>query len=241
MAGHSKWNNIKRVKAAEDSKRNKIFTKLSKDIVSAVKVGGSPDPKINTGLKSAIDRAKSFNLPSDKIDKAIKKASGVRESGEVIVTKVYEAQFEDGIEAVIIFETDNPNRSFNEVRMAVNKLEGKLLKEGSLKWKFNEFYRVKISGIEKDRVDGLYGLDGVDSIEYKEEAQEVEMLILKEFGYNIANLYTEFKDVIVDSIYISSNGILVPEDFIEVAEEILEDAVDFDSIFFNRAYESFRD
>ncbi len=241
MAGHSKWNNIKRVKAAEDSKRNKIFTKLSKDIVSAVKVGGSPDPKINTGLKSAIDRAKSFNLPSDKIEKAINKASGVRESGEIIVTKIYEAQFEDGIEAMIIFETDNPNRSFNEVRMAVNKLEGKLLKEGSLKWKFKEFYRVKIFAITKDKVDSLYQLEGAENIEYKEDAEEVELLIAREFGYNIANLYIEFKDVIVDSIFIPSTGIIVPQDFISIAEEVLEDVADFESIFFNQSYESFRD
>jgi len=241
MAGHSKWNNIKRVKAAEDSKRNKIFTKLSKDIVSAVKVGGSPDPKINTGLKSAIDRAKSFNLPSDKIEKAINKASGVRESGEIIVTKIYEAQFEDGIEAMIIFETDNPNRSFNEVRIAVNKLEGKLLKEGSLKWKFKEFYRVKIFAITKDKVDSLYQLEGAENIEYKEDAEEVELLIAREFGYNIANLYIEFKDVIVDSIFIPSTGIIVPQDFISIAEEVLEDVADFESIFFNQSYESFRD
>ncbi len=241
MAGHSKWNNIKRVKAAEDSKRNKIFTKLSKDIVNAVKVGGSPDPKINTGLKAAMDRAKSYNLPSDKIEKAINKASGIRDSGEIIVTKVYEAQFDNGVEAIIIFETDNPNRSFNEVRMAVTNIGGKLLNEGSLKWKFKEFYKVRISDVTQDQSDSLVLMEGIDNIEYDLAARESELLIIKEFGYNIANLYRNFKDVIVDSIFIPDNGVEVSQEFIEEVEETFEELPDFDSIYFNQKYESFRD
>jgi YebC/PmpR family DNA-binding regulatory protein len=240
MAGHSKWNNIKRVKTAEDSKRNKIFTKLSKDIVNSIRVMGVSDPKFNSALRSAIDRAKSYNLPMDKIEKSIKKASGQKDSLNKYVTKIYEVQFSSGLEALVIFETDNPNRSLNEVRIAVNKLEGKILNAGSIKWKFTEYYKVVIEDVHEADLDYFYETDGIQNIEFDKDGSKVELLISKESGKNIANLYDKFPSVSVEELYISSNPIDVNEEEIETIMVVFEEVEDFDSIFFNNKYESFR-
>lgn len=241
MAGHSKWNNIKRVKTAEDSKRNKIFTKLSKDIVNSIRVIGNSDPKFNSGLRSAIDRAKSYNLPMDKIQKSIKKASGEKDLANKYVTKVYEVQFEGGIEALVVFETDNPNRSFNEVRIAVNKLNAKLLNAGSIKWKFTNYYKVNIKNTNEDSIDFLYEIEGVQNIEIDNGRSEIELLIEKDCGKNIAKLYERFANVSVEELYVSSSPIEVNEEEIQSIVVVFDEVEDFDSIFFNNKYESFRD
>jgi YebC/PmpR family DNA-binding regulatory protein len=240
MAGHSKWNNIKRVKTAEDSKRNKIFTKLSKDIVNSIKVVGSSDPKFNSALRSAIDRAKSYNLPMDKIEKAVRKASGQKDSLNNYVTKTYEVQFKNGLEALVNFETDNPNRSFNEVRMAVAKLGAKILDAGSIRWKFKDYYRVRIEGIKESELEEFYGLDGVESIDYNHDFQLGELLLVKEYGVNIAKLYDKFNTVSVEEISISNSTIDYNEEEISTTMLVFEEVDDFDSIFFNHKYESFR-
>lgn len=241
MAGHSKWNNIKRVKASEDSKRNKVFTKLSRDIFNAVALGGGNDPKTNTGLKSAIDRAKSYNLPMDKIQTAIKKASGERDSSNSYVTNVYEVRFESGLECLVFFETTNVNRTFNNIRIAVNKLEGKLLSPASIKWKFQEFYKVRISLPEVYNIDEFYSLEGLENIEISKDLQEAELLLLKKSTLNIAKLYDKFQDVKVESIYLSDSPIEVSDEEMNAVMVVFEELEDFEAVFFNEKYESFRD
>jgi YebC/PmpR family DNA-binding regulatory protein len=240
MAGHSKYNNIKRVKTAEDSKRNKIFTKLSKDIINSIRVMGVSDPKFNSALRSAIDRAKSYNLPMDKIEKSIRKASGQKDSSNKYVTKIYEVQFDGGLEALVLFETDNPNRSFNEIRIAMNKLNAKILNAGSIKWKFREYYKVLVESVNEPDLDFFYELEGTESVEFDSQESRAELLVGKEYGRNIANLYERFKSVSVEELYTSNNTIEVNEEEIESIMVVLDEVEDFDSIFFNIKYESFR-
>ena len=105
MAGHSKWNNIKRRKEAVDAQRGKIFTKLGREIAIAVKHGG-PDPDSNSSLKDAIARAKASNMPNDSIQRSISKAAG-GDGGDDFAEIVYEGYGPGGIAVMVRTLTDN--------------------------------------------------------------------------------------------------------------------------------------
>ncbi len=132
MSGHNKWANIKHKKAAQDAKRSKLFSRLSKEIQIAVKEGG-PDPSANPRLRSAIQNAKAANMPKANIEKAIYK-------GQHDPTSLEEVTFEGyGPSGVAIFVeclTDNNNRTVSNVRAIFNKYNGSLGKKGSLNFVF---------------------------------------------------------------------------------------------------------
>jgi YebC/PmpR family DNA-binding regulatory protein len=135
MAGHSKWANIKRRKEAQDAKRSKIFTRAVKEISAAVKEGGA-DPEANSRLRTAIQNAKGVNLPKDKIEKAIKKAS-TDDSGQ-LEKVTFEGYSSDGVAIFVECLTDNNNRSVSSVRSIFNKFGGSLGKNGSIQFMFNQ-------------------------------------------------------------------------------------------------------
>ncbi|MDI9490171.1 MAG: YebC/PmpR family DNA-binding transcriptional regulator [Clostridiaceae bacterium] len=134
MAGHSKWNNIKRRKEAADQKRGKIFTKLGREIQVAVREGG-PDPEENFALQSAIARARSYNMPNDNIKRSIDNASGAG-GGEEFVQVTYEGYGAGGVAVMVRTLTDNRNRTAGEVRHVFEKYGGNLGKDGSVAYQF---------------------------------------------------------------------------------------------------------
>lgn len=136
MSGHSKWSTIKRKKAAIDSKRGKIFTKLIKEITVAAKTGGG-DPDGNPRLRLAIDNAKSANMPLDNIERAIKKATGELE-GAVYSELTYEGYGPGGVAMIVESLTDNKNRTVAEVRHIFSKNGGSLGESGSVAWMFDK-------------------------------------------------------------------------------------------------------
>ena len=124
MAGHSKWANIRHRKGAQDKKRAKIFTKLIKEITIASRLGGG-DISSNPRLRKAVSNAKSSNLPSDKIERAIKKGTG--ELGGVIYEEIiYEGYGPGGVAILINIITDNKNRIVAEIRHLLSKFDGNL-------------------------------------------------------------------------------------------------------------------
>jgi len=134
MSGHSKWANIKYKKEAADKKRGQLFSKLARQISIAAKEGGG-DPEKNNTLRMIIDRARSFNMPKENIERAIKRGTGEIE-GVKYERATYEA-FGPGNTAIIIeVVTDNKNRTLSEVKQALNKNGGKIAQEGSLRWMF---------------------------------------------------------------------------------------------------------
>ena len=135
MSGHSKWSNIQGRKNAQDAKRGKIFQKLSREIYMAAKSGGG-DPAMNPGLRLAIDKAKSANMPNDNIDRAIKKAdsSGAGEHYDEIV---YEGYGPGGSAVLVYALTDNRNRTGTNVRMAFTRNGGSLGETGSVSYMFD--------------------------------------------------------------------------------------------------------
>ena len=125
MAGHSKWANIKHKKAANDAKKGKVFTKHAKLIQIAVKEGGgSGDPTQNAALRLAIDNAKKDNTPNNNIERAIKKGTGEDKDAAQLFEVVYEAMAPGGTAVMITALTDNKNRTFPNVRTAVEKKGG---------------------------------------------------------------------------------------------------------------------
>ncbi len=135
MSGHSKWSTIKRKKGANDARRGKIFTKLIKEIIIAVKEGGNPDPEANPRLRLAIQNAKGANMPKDNIARAIKKASGA--DAEAYEEVTYEGYATHGVAVFVECLTDNLNRTVAAVRAAFNKYGGSLGTNGSLEFIFD--------------------------------------------------------------------------------------------------------
>ncbi|NLK02248.1 MAG: YebC/PmpR family DNA-binding transcriptional regulator [Clostridiaceae bacterium] len=134
MAGHSKWNNIKRRKEAVDAQRGKIFTKLGREIAIAVKHGG-PDPDSNSSLKDAIARAKASNMPNDSIQRSISKAAG-GDGGDDFAEIVYEGYGPGGIAVMVRTLTDNRNRTAGDVRHIFDKFGGNLGTNGCVAYQF---------------------------------------------------------------------------------------------------------
>lgn len=143
MAGHSKWANIKYRKERADLKKGKIFSRVTKEIISAVKQGGS-DPKTNTKLKLAIQKAKLVNLPSDNIERNIKKAASADQADFVEMS--YELYGYGGVGLVVEIMTDNRNRISSDIRIATNKRGGTVATPGAVLFNFDQKGILRIVG-----------------------------------------------------------------------------------------------
>ena len=136
MSGHSKWSTIKHKKGAQDAKRGKIFTKIIKEITTAARIGGG-DASGNPRLRKAIDEAKANNMPSDNIDRAIKKGTGELE-GVVYEEIVYEGYGPEGVAVLVEVMTDNKNRTVADIRHLFSKFNGNLGENGCVAWMFDK-------------------------------------------------------------------------------------------------------
>ncbi len=134
MSGHSKWSSIKHKKAATDSKRGKIFTKLIKEITVAARVGGG-DVDANPRLRAAVLAAKSENMPKDNIERAIKKGTGELE-GVNYEESIYEGYGPGGAAVLVESLTDNKNRTVADIRHIFSKRGGSLGESGCVAWMF---------------------------------------------------------------------------------------------------------
>lgn len=136
MSGHSKWNNIKNKKEKSDAQRGKVFTKLGREILVAVKEGG-PDPSANSKLKDVIAKCKANNMPNDNIERSIKKAAGDGNAANY-EDVVYEGYGPNGVAIIIEAMTDNRNRTASDVRHILDKFGGNLGTTGSVGWMFDK-------------------------------------------------------------------------------------------------------
>ena len=134
MSGHSKWHNIQAKKGKADAARGKIFTKLGRELLIAVKEGG-PDPAGNSKLKNVISKCKAANMPNDTINTAIKKASSSNENYEEMV---YEGYGPCGVAVIVEASTDNKNRTAADVRHVFDKSGGNLGTTGCVSYMFNK-------------------------------------------------------------------------------------------------------
>ena len=135
MAGHSKWANIQHRKSAQDAKRGKVFTRLVREISTAVRAAG-PDPASNPRLRLALDKANAANVPKDNLERAIKRAAGDAE-GQAMEEVTYEGYGMGGVAVLVECITDNRNRTVADVRHAFTKYGGNLGADGSVAYLFN--------------------------------------------------------------------------------------------------------
>ena len=148
MAGHSKWKQIKHKKAAADAKRGQAFTKLIKEITVAARQGGG-DPAGNARLRSAIEAARAANMPSDNIDRAVKKGTGELE-GVTYEEVVYEAYGPGGAAIMIQVTTDNLNRTVAEIRHFFSRFGGSLGAPNSVAWLFDKKGQISLDATRYD-------------------------------------------------------------------------------------------
>jgi len=148
MAGHSKWANIKHKKGAADAKRGKVFSKISKEITVAVRIGG-PDADSNPRLRAAVVLGRAQNMPNDVINRAIKKGTG--ELGGAIPEDLsYEGYGVDGVAILVDVLADNRNRAATDIKTIFNKNHGSLGNAGSVGWMFHRKSQFIIEGEKAD-------------------------------------------------------------------------------------------
>lgn len=175
MSGHSKWSTIKRKKGANDAQRAKIFTKIAREIIVAVKAGG-PDPDNNSRLKDVIAKARSNNMPNDNINRTIKKAAGDGDSDNY-ENITYEGYGPNGVAVIVNTLTDNRNRTAADIRHAFDKFGGNMGQNGCVAFMFDQKGVIVIededSEIDEDEItmDALEA--GADDIEIEDGVIEI--------------------------------------------------------------------
>ncbi len=195
MSGHSKWSSIKHKKGKEDAKRGKIFSKMSRFITVAAREGGG-DQEMNAALAAAIEKAKSYNMPADNIDRAVKRGTGEIE-GVTYEQMEYEGYGPDGVAVLVEVMTDNRNRAAAEMRNIFTKYNGKLGTSGSVAWMFDRKGMIVVpssAGEEDDVLSAALeagaedmSLEG-DSYEIKTAATELAQVraMIEEQGLPVA-------------------------------------------------------
>lgn len=172
MAGHSKWANIKHKKERADKQKGKVFSRIAKEIISAVKVGG-PDQKNNPRLRLAIQKAKAANMPNENVERNIKKASSADQSDFESVT--YEIYGHGGVGILVEAMTDNKNRIASDMRIATNKKGGTIAQPGAVSFNFDRkgVIQVEKASIEEEKVFNLAIEAGAEDFEAAEEVYMV--------------------------------------------------------------------
>jgi len=153
VSGHSKWSTIKHKKGAADARRGKLFSKLSRAIMVAAKEGGS-DPGSNLALQNAIEKARSYSMPKDNIERAIAKGAGEGTDGAIFEVVVYEGYGPEGVAVLVEALTDNRNRTASDVRHLFTKFGGNLGATGAVAWQFERrgVVLVPADGIDEDEL-----------------------------------------------------------------------------------------
>jgi len=177
MAGHSHAKKVRKLKEADAKKRGQIFSKMARLIQVAVRQGG-PNPETNPRLRMAIEMAKSYNVPSENIERAIKRATG-----EIETEKLEEISFEaigpGGIALIIEGITNNKNRTINELRHILNRFNSKLVQEGGVKWMFERKGCITVDlknqdqSLKKDDLELIAIEAGAEDLYWREDELDI--------------------------------------------------------------------
>ena len=211
MAGHSKWANIKHRKERSDKKKGKLFSRIMKEIISAVKQGG-PDVKSNSKLRIAIQKAKDCNLPSENIERNIKKAASPEIQDYTEMT--YELYGYGGVGLVVDIMTDNRNRISSDIRIATNKCGGTIATPGAVSYNFDRkgLLRVIKTSFSEDDLFLLATENGADDFLIEEEVYTIIT--------SVEN-FIHLKDALEKSgaKYEEAELAMIPKSWVEVSDE----------------------
>jgi YebC/PmpR family DNA-binding regulatory protein len=166
MSGHSKWSSIKHKKGAADKKRGQLFSKLSRALIVAARDGG-PDPAANLALANAIEKARSYSMPKDNIERAIARGSGADADADSFEQVIYEGYGPSGVAVLVEALTDNRNRTAADVRAAFSKHDGNLGGSGSVAWLFERrgLIFVEADGVDEDELTLAAADGGAEDVE----------------------------------------------------------------------------
>ncbi len=235
MAGHSKWANIKYRKERADKKKGKIFSRAVKEIISAVKQGG-PDPKANTKLRIAIDKAKVANVPHDNIERNIKKASSSDTQDYSEMT--YELYGYGGVGIIVAIMTDNRNRISADIRIATNKCGGNVATPGAVAFNFDRKGMILVAkpSIKEDDLFLLISESGADEMTVEDDVYKVTTPV--EALYKVKQAIEQAGGRCEET-----ELTMVPKSFVEVSDEQadlnialiewLENLDDVDAVYHN--------
>jgi YebC/PmpR family DNA-binding regulatory protein len=181
MAGHSKWDNIKHRKAAQDAKRGKLFTKFIRELTVAAREGGS-DVDANPRLRAAIDKALSNNMTRDTVERAIKRGAGELD-GQILETIMYEGYGPGGTAVLVETMTDNKNRTVSGVRNAFSKSGGNLGTDGSVSYLFDKRGVISYEeGVDEDQIMDAALEAGADDVVIHEDGSIDVFSAPEDFG-----------------------------------------------------------
>lgn len=238
MAGHSKWANIKHRKEKADAKKGKVFSRIAKEIISAVKVGGGPDPKNNPRLRLALQKARAANTPNDIIDRNIKKAASADQANYEELT--YELYGHGGVGIIVDVMTDNKNRISSDMRIATNKRGGNIANPGSVAFNFDRKGVIQIS--KKHAVEDELFLAATEAGAQDFEAAE-EMYIITTDPADLYNVKEAIQKLGFECDEASLE--MIPKTMVECDEENeksnlaliewLENLDDVDAVYHNMA------
>ncbi len=214
MSGHNKWSTIKNKKAKTDAAKGKIFTKIGREIVIAVKTGGSADPNLNSKLKDVVAKAKAANMPNDNIMRSIKKAAGEGD-GANYKEITYEGYAPCGVAVIVEIVTDNLNRTASEVRHIFDKCGGSLGASGCVSWKFERKGVIEIDnskGMDEDELTMLALDCGADDVEVGEDAAVI---------YTDPNDFSTVRDKLEEAgcTFLSAEREMVPSTTVALPDE----------------------
>ena len=240
MSGHSKWHNIQNKKGKADAQRGKIFTKLGKELVLAVKNGG-PVPENNPKLRDAIAKAKAANMPNDTINRSIKKASG--ELASVDYERiVYEGYGPSGVAVIVDTLTDNKNRSAGNVRSAFTKGGGNMGTTGCVGFMFQEKGEIVIEKGDLDEEELMMMALDAGAEDFNSDEEEVFIITTapEDFGTVREALEAEGLEFLEAAVK------MIPDTYTEIDEEaakkfqkmldLLEDDDDVQEVYHNAEF-----
>jgi len=174
VSGHSKWSSIKHKKGAADAKRGKLFTKLARSIIVAAKEGGS-EPANNAALQNAIEKARSYSMPKETIERAIARGSGADADAQAFENVIYEGYGPSGVAVIVEALTDNRNRTASDVRHVFTKNDGNVGAPGAVSWLFERRGVVLVSadGVDEDELMLAAAEGGADDVSIDGSSYEV--------------------------------------------------------------------
>jgi YebC/PmpR family DNA-binding regulatory protein len=216
MSGHSKWAQIRRSKGVNDARRGQLFTRLGRELVVAVREGGSGDPDANFRLRVAVQRARDANMPLDNIERTIKRAVSGNE-GSNLEEITYEGYGPGGTAILVQTLTENRNRTVAEVRNAFNRNAGNMGENGCVDWLFENqgVIEVEVNGHDPDELS-IEAIDlGADDVEPYNEGDETLIVYTDPSNLEKVRQALEEKKYVVRK----SESTMVPKTKVELSEE----------------------
>ena len=229
MAGHSKWANIKHRKGRQDEKRQKVFSKLIRELTVAAKLGGS-EPGDNPRLRLALDKALAANMPKDTIERAVARGSGDQES-ENLEETIYEGYGPNGVAIIVETLTDNKNRTVAEVRHAFSKFGGSLGTDGSVSYLFTKIGQIVVESNNEEKIFDLSVSNGAEEVEKGEDNNFIISVEVEEF-HNLKQVLedNEIKITEYELLMRASNSIELDVESSEKVINLLENLEDLDDV-----------